>query len=197
MSDNALLLTLAAVFYFFLHSLLAADGVKLVLKKAFPFLERGYRFFYNAVALLGLVGVYLLYRNTSLPGEMFQPPLVLKIAAALLLLAGVLLLLKAAKGYRLREFAGIDEWQQRDFQPELVTSGLNRWVRHPLYSATLLIIWSFWLIFPQYKLLLLFIPTTIYIFVGARLEEHKLLREFGTSYRQYRQRVKMLIPHLL
>lgn len=197
MSENALLLAIAVVVYFFLHSLLAADGVKQVLKKTCPFLERGYRFFYNVVAIFGLLGIYLLYRNTKLPGQFFQTPIWLKIVAALLLLAGALLLLKAAKGYRMREFAGFDEWQKRDFQPKLVTSGLNNWVRHPLYSATLLIIWSFWLIFPQQKLLMLFIPATIYIFVGARLEEHKLIREFGASYRQYRQRVKMLIPYLL
>jgi len=35
---------------------------------------------------------------------------------------------------------------------------------------------------------------TLYLYIGARWEEHKLLSEFGTEYENYRQEVSMLLP---
>jgi protein-S-isoprenylcysteine O-methyltransferase Ste14 len=37
---------------------------------------------------------------------------------------------------------------------------------------------------------------TVYILIGATLEERDLLRHFGEKYASYRKRVAMLIPFL-
>jgi protein-S-isoprenylcysteine O-methyltransferase Ste14 len=37
---------------------------------------------------------------------------------------------------------------------------------------------------------------TLYILIGARLEERKLLSQFGEDYRAYQQKVPMFIPGL-
>jgi protein-S-isoprenylcysteine O-methyltransferase Ste14 len=76
----------------------------------------------------------------------------------------------------------------------LVTDGFYRYVRHPLYTAGLVIIWLIPIM--TWNLLALIIGLTAYIFFGIYFEERKLLQEFGESYREYRQHTPMLIPGL-
>jgi protein-S-isoprenylcysteine O-methyltransferase Ste14 len=66
------------------------------------------------------------------------------------------------------------------------------WVRHPLYFFVLLLIWSC----PDLTLdrFIFNFLWTIWIFIGAVLEEKDLLSDFGDDYRQYQSRVPMLIP---
>jgi protein-S-isoprenylcysteine O-methyltransferase Ste14 len=78
--------------------------------------------------------------------------------------------------------------------PRLVTDGLYRYVRHPLYTAGLVFIWLLPIL--TWNLLALNLGLTAYIFIGAYFEERKLLLEFGESYTEYRNRTPMLIPGL-
>ena len=73
-----------------------------------------------------------------------------------------------------------------------VVRGPYRWVRHPLYFAILVIIW----VNPDVTAdrLLFNILWTIWICIGAHLEERDLSRDFGETYECYRQKVPMLIP---
>jgi len=65
-------------------------------------------------------------------------------------------------------------------------------VRHPLYLVSLIIIW-FGPIFTADRLLhnLLW---SLWIVIGATLEEKDLVDCFGDAYRDYQQTVPMLIP---
>jgi methanethiol S-methyltransferase len=78
-------------------------------------------------------------------------------------------------------------------QPQvLVVSGPYRWVRHPLYLCTILLIWSC----PDVPAdrLLFNILWTVWIIIGARLEERDLIDTFGRAYLDYQQKVPMLLP---
>jgi protein-S-isoprenylcysteine O-methyltransferase Ste14 len=44
------------------------------------------------------------------------------------------------------------------------------------------------------NLLTVFILLTIYLVIGAKLEEKRLLEEFGDDYRAYQAQVPMLLP---
>lgn len=70
--------------------------------------------------------------------------------------------------------------------------GPYRWVRHPLYLFSLIIIWSG----PVFTVdrLMHNALWTIWIAIGAALEERDLLACFGDGYRSYRRRVPMLLP---
>jgi protein-S-isoprenylcysteine O-methyltransferase Ste14 len=76
--------------------------------------------------------------------------------------------------------------------PQLVTNGLHRFVRHPLYTTSLIVLYltspmsSNWLAFA--------VSCNVYFFVGSIFEERKLVREFGDAYRAYQQRVPRLLP---
>jgi protein-S-isoprenylcysteine O-methyltransferase Ste14 len=75
---------------------------------------------------------------------------------------------------------------------DFVVRGPYLWVRHPLYSCILVLFWTN----PDVTAdrLLLSVVWTIWICVGAVLEERDLAAEFGDAYRAYQRQVPMLIP---
>lgn len=73
-----------------------------------------------------------------------------------------------------------------------VVRGPYRWVRHPLYSAILVLFW----VNPAMTSdrLLFNVLWTAWIVLGTVLEERDLVREFGDVYRRYKRKVPMLVP---
>jgi methanethiol S-methyltransferase len=76
--------------------------------------------------------------------------------------------------------------------PEFMTPLFYKWVRHPIYLGFLLAFWAA----PTMTVghLIFSSAMTIYILVGARLEERDLVAAFRDRYRLYRREVGMLIP---
>jgi protein-S-isoprenylcysteine O-methyltransferase Ste14 len=78
---------------------------------------------------------------------------------------------------------------------QLTIRGPYHWVRHPLYLFMILMIWSC----PDLTADRLFFNGlwTIWMVIGAMLEERDLISEFGDAYRAYQRRVPLLIPRRL
>jgi methanethiol S-methyltransferase len=75
---------------------------------------------------------------------------------------------------------------------QLVTTGLYRLVRHPLYTFSLI---ALYLTSPMSINWLAFaVSCNIYFYLGSIFEERKLVREFGALYRAYQQQVPRLLP---
>lgn len=72
------------------------------------------------------------------------------------------------------------------------TPGPYRYVRHPLYVGWFCVFWAT----PTMTLshLVFALATSGYILIGIQLEERDLVNHLGHAYRDYRERVPMLIP---
>ncbi len=78
----------------------------------------------------------------------------------------------------------------------LVTSGIYRYIRHPMYSSLLLLAWGVFLKAPSWWGTALAALATAALIATALTEEREDVRFFGPAYRQYRKRTRMFIPYL-
>ena len=115
-----------------------------------------------------------------------------------LLGCGGVVVLGAFRHYRSAEFLGLDQLRANGI-PEhaaLNTSGWNARVRHPLYFGTLLALVGGLLVSCMLEHCVFVGISIAYLYVGATLEERKLVKAFGDEYRAYQREVPMLIPRL-
>lgn len=197
MNFSPLIIFSAMLIYGLLHSVLAAARAKALARRWFgPQADRWYRLFFNVVGFFTLLPVLAL--PSLLPDAVLYrvPPPWLYLALGGQA-AAVLMLLHSLRQTDTLAFLGLRQLlasPEAHGQEKLIVSGLYRWVRHPLYSASLLFIW----LTPVMTLnwLALFIGATIYFVVGAMYEERKLVNAYGKEYEAYRRRTPMLIPGL-
>jgi protein-S-isoprenylcysteine O-methyltransferase Ste14 len=81
-------------------------------------------------------------------------------------------------------------------EPELVTSGPYRFVRHPIYSGLLLGLVGTALATDLLGLILV-VVVGAYFYYCASVEEENLVATFPSAYPAYRTATKMLIPFVL
>jgi len=176
------------------HSLLASLRIKNLFHRSLgDTFMKFYRLLYNTFALISIVPV--LYLMISLPDQtLYQAP----VPWNFMMLAGqavsVMLLFVAVLQTDLLSFAGLRQLIEEEKIGSLVTNGLYRSVRHPLYTFSLLILW----LSPSMSVnsFIVYTALTIYILIGIFFEERKLLREFGQAYADCKSRTPMLIPFL-
>lgn len=195
-------LVVAMAVFVVLHSLLA----RLVIKQWFkqrvgvrPY-EAFYRLAYNVFAVLSFAPVaYVLVFTPSPQVWSLNGALVVVFRAFQVI--GLLGLSISLLQIELTRFAGIRQVyaymrsQPLPLPPEpLNTSGVYRWVRHPLYFFSLVVLW-FTPSMSQTGLVFT-ITATLYFIFGSLLEERTMLKVFGAPYAQYQRQVAWMIPFL-
>jgi len=76
----------------------------------------------------------------------------------------------------------------------LVTTGVFRYIRHPLYSSLLLVAWGVYFKDPSWLAVALALAATVFLVRTARIEEAENIRYFGDAYREYMRHSKMFLP---
>jgi len=175
-----------------LHSILASTAVKKQLRR---WMGKGYRFFrliYSTLALLLLIPMILILLFHPSP-YLWEPGLILKIMGICISFMGLLLAAYVLRRY-LRSTEGFRDLFMEGETPALQTNGLHRWVRHPLYLFTFIMLWGAFLYKPTITMLVTNLVITLYTLVAIRFEEKKLLVLYGEAYQEYKQKVPAIIP---
>lgn len=189
-----LIVFLSVVVYGVVHSLLASNGIKNLARRLFgSHVDRWYRLAYNIFALISLLPVLAL--PALLPDKtlyVVAPPWVYLTLLGQVLAVGLLIVGFLQTG--VWSFLGFRQLVAGDGKggTRLEVRGLYRYVRHPLYTAGLLFIWMTPVM--TINVLALYLGLTIYIVIGAYLEEGRLVQEFGAAYEDYKKGTPMLVP---
>lgn len=177
------------LFFALIHSLLAADYIK---NKAQNLVGKGYRFYrimYTIISLLTFAPAFFIWVSFtgstplvySLPESLYPVIILIRLGAL-----GIFVYASYQTGAL--EFIGIRQRAKNI----LITGGAYGIVRHPLYAGGIL------LLFTKMEMSLLDLIAvllfSIYLIIGAFIEERRLLSVFGEEYRKYQQQVSMFIP---
>lgn len=152
--------------------------------------------FYRFFAWEILLGLFLL----NAPGW-FQNPFawyqvlswILLFASLGIVIQGMRLLRKIGKPDNSRgdpELLGLEKTSR------LVTVGLYRYIRHPLYSSLFFLAWGIFFKSPSWIEGGLALLCTAFLVATARVEEQENVHFFGGEYVTYMKQTKMFIPYI-
>lgn len=177
-----------------MHSLLNSEGI---VGKALPpdsSIRPYYRIVYSLFAAITLVLVYWMTpRENDVPLWEWRGPLVV--------VQGAIWVVALVMGYL--SFRFISVWDFLGFtalgtgrnrgetRDQLITSGIYGATRNPQFLAVLLLLWARDLTRTG---LVINIILSLYLLIGARIEEKRLARKFGDDYLKYMSRVPRFIP---
>jgi protein-S-isoprenylcysteine O-methyltransferase Ste14 len=148
----------------------------------------GWRTRLSGVSAGGVFLIAVVLRNGSLAVH----SVVLGVVGTLLFACGIVLAVWAR--VHLGRNWGMPTTQRAE--PELVTSGPYRFVRHPIYTGLLTALLGTALVDSLVGLIVVAVLVVYFYYCGI-VEERNLTATFPTAYPEYRSRTKMLIPFLL
>lgn len=192
---GTIVLILASALWGFIHSLTASLKTKEAVSRTFgPAVMNWFRLSYNMFSVISFLPVFILAVILpdrplyAIPDPWADITTILRLMAVVALFSGVI-------QTDVWSFLGLRQITGGQSESTMVTSGLYRFVRHPLYSAGLVFIW----LTPEMSLnrLVLYFSLTIYILIGTYFEERKLIREFGKPYEDYQSKTPMLVPAII
>ncbi len=189
-----LYILIGTAIYSVVHSILASLWAKEGARRLFGAgADSWYRLFYNGFAVISLLPVLgmlafmpdvMLY---SIPFPFTIVTIGIQALAGLALAVGIW-------QTGVWSFLGLQQFLDppKKGPSKLVVRGLYHYVRHPLYTAGLVLIWLTPVM--TLNILAFYLGLTGYLVLGALVEERKLVKEYGAAYEEYARRTPMLVP---
>ncbi len=187
----SIIITFIFYFLFFAitHSLLATDYIK---SKAEKLLGNGFRFYriiYTLISFLTFAPAFLIWVSfTGSTPLVYSLPERLYPVIILIRLGALGMFVYVSYQTDILEFIGI----RQKAKNILITSGAYGVVRHPLYTGGIIVLFTK-MEMSQLDLIAVLL-VSIYLIIGAFIEERRLVSVFGEEYRKYQQQVSMFIP---
>ncbi len=183
--------------YCALHSYLISTGftnlLSRLLKKYYAF----YRLFYVLISLFLLIPLinYTVQLDSNII-VVYGPTLeiirvVLIYGSLLMFFWAFFLNYDSLSFFGFRQILNLANVKKSNPSTEIKRKGLLGIIRHPMYFTLIIYLWC-----QTHKLsdIVVNLVLTVYIYIGTRLEEKKLILEFGEKYIKYQSEVPMLIP---
>jgi protein-S-isoprenylcysteine O-methyltransferase Ste14 len=194
MLEQHIIVIVLWILFAFFHSIFAWTKFKVQMQKLMKNNYPYYRIIYSVFALATLA--FVLIYNFNLQSIMlWNVSLAENIFSITGIIVSVFIMMMFAKKFFF-QLSGADIFLETEKPQKLIENSFYKHVRHPLYTATLLLIWSIFFLQPQLNNLISCLSITVYTLIGIGFEEKKLAKEFGDAYIQYRNKTPMLIPKL-
>jgi uncharacterized membrane protein len=203
------MIQVAAIFllFVFFHSVTVSQKFKQACRDFFgdTFMRVCYRAAYNAVSFITAITAFSFIRQVP-DQQLWTAPVWLRWIMHIIQIAGLVFGSLSFKYLDAGEFLGIKQvrryFSRREVagniegltDEDLVTTGVYGIVRHPIYTAGIVIF-----TFNPYLTvngLTITVLADIYFLFGMFIEERRFLRIFGDQYREYMKRVPRLMPKL-
>jgi protein-S-isoprenylcysteine O-methyltransferase Ste14 len=179
--------------FFTQHSLMARKPFRQLLSRTLPVQYTGA--LYAVASGIAVLALLVFWQETAYTLVSPQGPIRWFFRAVFVVAIGGMVWTIWALGlfvnFRLQPM--VDDLRDKQSGSRLVTDrGPYRWIRHPLYLSSLLMIWSN----PDLTLdrLLFNLLFSIWVIAAIILEERGLVATFGEAYRNYQREVPILIP---
>jgi len=80
---------------------------------------------------------------------------------------------------------------------KLVTTGIYKYVRHPMYASLLFLGWGMFMKDINLYTIILILIISIALFITCIVEEKEMVARFGDEYRDYMKKTRRWIPWLI
>ena len=161
-----------------------------------PLRHPGSHGFYRFFVWQGILSLFILH-HPIWPSDVFNAP---KYLSSILMLASIFLVV--AGWFELKRKGNASPSRKDDalFRFEkttsLVSSGIFRYIRHPMYTSLLLLAWGAFCQRPTAPSIVIVVLTTIFLFLTARTDEKECLDYFGDTYQSYKEKTWAFVPYV-
>lgn len=181
------------VLFYFLHSLFASLNIKRKIKGWMGRLYIWYRLLYSVFSTLFIFGI-LVFSMSFEQTDILTKTTVTTYLGYMLASFGTIIIVRSFKTFSKKRFIGLEPHDDLEQKEDFVVSGLHGYIRHPIYSGTILIFFGFFFFEPTISSAIHLVMLLLYLPFGIHYEEKKLIELYRDKYIQYKKVVPSIIP---